>query len=756
MTTTAFNWRRLLLILVAIIFILLIAIWAFFAWYSLAPVSEIPPEQKVDKVVYLNQGWGEEASTQGRDHYYFTPQGTSMPQGATTAALRYDWFVNLELPFSEQRFASPEHMRHLRFIVDDKASDANPDQLPIGFTKHYSEAIGEDVLDISCAACHSGEIHYRRDNTNYAIRIDGGQAMHAFTDMTRGSFAPMLMASLINTAINPWAFDRFAEQVLKDRYPEAKDALKDNLWTVIKGFLGSKQNNPMRHLYPVQEGFGRTDALGRIANTVFGDHLVEKNYHVAKAPVSYPYLWNIWKFDWVQYNGSVAQPLARNIGEALGVGAHIPMLNANGGPLPIEDRFRSSVRIDDLQTIEHTLQSLTPPPWPENILGNVDQTLAKQGEQLFVQHCQGCHGPHPASAAQQQVSAPLKPSPDAEWLIEVIPTTHIGTDATAANAFMEREYDLSSTGITDEEIGDTLRPLFWRQLSRQVLSGLQQVIDLRTAQEKPLGDLPQLLADYPNPDASAEMILPEESFKNIAQALLALQSDLPQTEEKPTYSDSCDLSCQSSTLMKRVTKGSATIESALSALSIKKLTEGEALNLVGLLIKNRFYADNNIDYAQQQCLEGFGTLDLPQQIAGYKPRPLAGVWATPPFLHNGSVPNIYQMLLPPEQRDKVFYLGDRSYDPKHLGYVVHTNDDNNGGFRFDTSTEGNSNTGHGFTAAPAMWIKHKADPKANPLPSGVIGPELTDSERFALIEYLKVHRDLPETPTGYQPPHCNL
>ena len=61
---------------------------------------------------------------------------------------------------------------------------------------------------------------------------------------------------------------------------------------------------------------------------------------------------------------------------------------------------------------------------------------------------------------------------------------------------------------------------------------------------------------------------------------------------------------------------------------MKKLSEGLALNLVGILVKNRFYADNAIDYATQQCLEGFGALDLPQEIAGYKPRPLEGVWAT--------------------------------------------------------------------------------------------------------------------------------
>src|SRR5690606_6987660 len=98
----------------------------------------------------------------------------------------------------------------------------------------------------------------------------------------------------------------------------------------------------------------------------------------------------------------------------------------------------------------------------------------------------------------------------------------------------------------------------------------------------------------------------------------------------------CDLDCHTAWLAWNVTGAEAAIETRLAALDPASLTEGEGLNLLGLLIKNKYYRDNGIDYAQQQCIEGFGTLDLPQQIAGYKPRPLQGVWATPPYLHNGS------------------------------------------------------------------------------------------------------------------------
>ena len=72
------------------------------------------------------------------------------------------------------------------------------------------------------------------------------------------------------------------------------------------------------------------------------------------------------------------------------------------------------------------------------------------------------------------------------------------------------------------------------------------------------------------------------------------------------------------------------------------------------------------------------------------------------------------------------------------------------GFWLDTTKDGNHNTGHAFTATP----QQAADWKTHPLPSGVIGPLLSDDERFAIIEYLKVHRDLPATPADFTPAVC--
>ena len=108
----------------------------------------------------------------------------------------------------------------------------------------------------------------------------------------------------------------------------------------------------------------------------------------------------------------------------------------------------------------------------------------------------------------------------------------------------------------------------------------------------------------------------------------------------------------------------------------------------------------------------------------YKVRPLNGIWATPPYLHNGSVPTIEDLLGDPEKRPPTFYLGSREYDPVKLGYKT---DPITNGFKFDTSIRGNSNRGHEF----------RKDFSKDKEIKGVIGPELSEGDRKALIEYLK-------------------
>jgi hypothetical protein len=105
-------------------------------------------------------------------------------------------------------------------------------------------------------------------------------------------------------------------------------------------------------------------------------------------------------------------------------------------------------------------------------------------------------------------------------------------------------------------------------------------------------------------------------------------------------------------------------------------------------------------------------------ILGYKARPLNGIWATAPYLHNGSVPTLYDLLLPPAQRPAMFRVGSRAFDPVKVGYVTDERADNDFLFRtrdtMDRVIDGNSTAGHDYDNA-----------------------KLSDEDRKALVEYLK-------------------
>jgi mono/diheme cytochrome c family protein len=591
---------RLLSRLLLLILALLVAVVAVVLYYVANP--RLPAYTPVEQVHYLDQ-W----SATERQTYYFTPQGTQVK------GLRYDWFTALELPFSQQRFASPEYLARFGFLVDpaQKATPDNPGNLPVGFTRHQNAGSSEQYLDITCAACHTGELHFK----GQAIRIDGGSAQHVLPStvptLRGGSFGQAMVASLASTYYNPWKFERFARQVLGKDYDARHEELRKAFKVSLDTFLRTAWNDTHRGLYPTQEGPGRTDAFGRIANASFGDAISAENYRVANAPVDYPQLWEIWTFDWVQWNGSAQQPMARNVGEALGVGATLNFFDAQGKPLQGEARYPSSVRVRDLNKIEETLQLLKPPAWPEALLGSIDKPLAAKGRALFAENCAGCHVP-------KVVQGPDRPVQQ----LHMLPVQVIGTDPGTANNIADHRFNLTS--------------LQWD---------------------------------------------PAELAKLDVQL-------------HPTPTEPLDLS---------------------------QVSVAKGLAYVTAFVENRAYRDAGVTPVERPALDGFGLPIGVRELRAYKARPLAGVWATPPFLHNGSVPTIYQLLSPQDERATTFYKGTFEYDPRHLGYRTEAFAN---GFLFDTKITGNHNSGHEF----------RSGERGN----GVIGRLLQPQERWALLEYLKV------------------
>lgn len=105
---------------------------------------------------------------------------------------------------------------------------------------------------------------------------------------------------------------------------------------------------------------------------------------------------------------------------------------------------------------------------------------------------------------------------------------------------------------------------------------------------------------------------------------------------------------------------------------------------------------------------------------GYMAPPLDGIWASAPYLHNGSVPTLWH-LLNPEERPIVWHRTSEQLDEQQVGLKVELLDETPKGIRdasvrrtyFDTRVFGKSAKGHDF-----------------PL-------ELTADERASVLEYLK-------------------
>lgn len=555
-------------------------------------------------LVYLKQGW----SADERQDFYHLTQGSQL--------VPYTWFLALEQADSQELFRTNSHLERLGYLSQRPHAKRNPDGLPIGFTKDQNRDVsyrmkkgflgpGYEITDypstnqwfgLTCAACHTNDIHVN----GKVIRIDGAPPL-----IDHETLLAELAAALSATNADNEKFTRFAKRV-----GEAA-GLKEDLEAYTEAIVNSVKRNKADYPY----GFGRLDAFGAILNQVCETALeIPENHRVSNAPVSYPFLWNTPHLDWVQWNGAVANPIGRNVGEVLGVYGHLKLTGT-----PTTGQFGSSANILNLGQLERWLTKLSAPQWPERYLGKIDADKAKQGEALYAANCVGCHGIRDA----ERKFPMTEPNRFGKRFIRIhmVPLQEIGTDELMAKNFADRT---AKPGALRPFLHETLR------------------------------DAPEV---------------PGAALLNIATRMVI---ELKLAEMQPPLDDQ------------------------------------QKLELTG-------YRDP--DPAVR-----------PPNIRAYKARPLDGVWATAPYLHNGSVPNLYQLLLPAEQRVKTFYVGNREFDPVNVGFRTAPYQD---GFQFHTETAdgkpipGNSNAGH----SGGNYTQTKAKDAS--------WHDFTDAERWALVEYIK-------------------
>ena len=544
--------------------------------------------------VTLCQNW--DAGEQ--QEFWFLSQGSQI--------IPYAWFLALEQADSGSLFHDPVHMDAFRYLPQ-AATAMNPDALPIGFTRDSAagnenyEAISEDWLGLTCAACHTGQVEFE----GAKILIDGAPTMADFE-----GFMTSLVDAMQATLDDPDKLARFHARVAAQD-PDSDDsvrALEKELRTVTEIRRDWNQRNKGDHPY----GFARLDAIGAIFNEVAATGTGQPgNAQSANAPVSYPFIWDTPQHDRVQWNGSVANKgfgaLGRNVGEVLGVFGALELGELGDGKIG----NASSVEVRHLGELEALIWKLQSPLWPEAMLtaidrGEVTQTL---GRETFERHCLSCHADILRDDPNREVEAVMTP---------VRP--ELLTDSMMADNFLQRRYP---TGRLRREFKRVIPRIGGDRFGEEALGveflgyGVVGTIVNKLAKD-PFGTIEALKAGRPP----------------LEQRLISELED--------------------------------SIGTGFSSRKILRAV-GRFLERVG------------------------GDDDAPPGRA-YKARPLNGIWATAPYLHNGSVRTMRQLLLPAEDRQTEFRVGSREYDPEAMGFV------DEGGFLFDTTLPGNSNAGHEYGA----------------------------------------------------------
>ncbi len=375
--------------------------------YRDAARHAVPTDPAIERVVYLDQGWTPAESAD----FYNRTQGSRL--------LPYPWFLALEQAGGDTPFRDAANVARLGYLPQ-QPNPCNPDGLPVGFVKD-PKAHGDrtDWLGLTCAACHTAEIHHGTT----AVRVDGGP--------THGDLSLLLTeltAALKATLDDPAKFDRFANRVAKS--DREKEALRQQLEETYRFRRADDALNRPPHPY----GPARFDAFGRILNEVLVHALGVTDpaqRHPPDAPVSY--LWDTPHHDVVQWNGVARNKvvgsemlggLARNVGEVLGVFGDVTISPPRSAS--VFTGYDSSARVPDLIHLEKLLHKLQSPRWPD-VFPPIDEGKRKAGEALFNQHCASCHHHLDRTDPKRAVTATMTP-------LKVV-----GTDPLMATNFVTRK-----------------------------------------------------------------------------------------------------------------------------------------------------------------------------------------------------------------------------------------------------------------------------------------------------------------------------
>ena len=684
---------------------------------------------------YLDQGWSEWQSL----WFYNTTQGSAL--------LPYDFLLALEQQKDLDNkvecerngkkgawFLCDRNIDRFRYLPQ-KRTFFNPDALPVGLVKETYQ--GKDYVGFTCAACHTGQVNFR----GRALRIDGGPAMADMvgflTELTQAMKDTRRKADRENPRLK-----RFVDRVreLSNDYDDPAEIEKDiKKWTNAR-ILYNIVNRSTYKGKRVKYGYARLDAFGRIYNRVI-QHAINREqvakklrsvtvkkdgteqrllsdaeidkvlqnvgkhddiilrddefskivnnlqsdkpgfpglnvkqmlrvrnviFNPPNAPVSYPFLWDITHSDYVQWNSlannAALGPLGRNAGEVIGVFAILDWHEDRG----LSARFKKL-------SLSAMLSGQSKKRKVVNFKSSID-LFNLQRLESHLTSLKSPRWPFCKNASTGEYYLPTGPK-------------DVPVDRRACNG-KDRKID--------KELADRGQRIYAKkcQLCHDVID--REAWD-RLVVGKLVGIDSKQSTDRAMARNSVEYKGKAGNFKDTYQAVdvgkVVVREDAPVVQ-----------------ILTAATKGVVTTPDA------DKWWPRRIVEWIYTVFMS--FADNPIKSSVKAGFYNPDTTANPyESLRAYRARSLNGIWATAPYLHNGSVPSLYDLLLPENPkgekcskfRPKSFMVGKREFDPQKVGFRSEGYE----GFEFKTDIRGNRNMGHEYGAC------------------------MTDAERWDLIEYLK-------------------
>ena len=727
---------------------------------------------------YLNQGWEDHDSL----WFYNATQGSALlPYDFMLALTRKDDARGTCSPKNDQIkgdapfFLCDQNVDYYRYLPQ-RATFSNPDALPVGFTKTTYKK--KDYIGLTCAACHTGQINFKGE----ALRIDGGPAMSDMVgfleDLTRSLQQAMPDAENSD-------FDAFAKRVLAlgNDYTSRESIVADLREWLDKRQRYNSDNRPfyvmhdgeaknptiLRNVYSsshicgkdsapktarVDYGYARLDAFGRIYNRVLqhtinqsqlaatlgnirtckgqkgkppkpllteaeinlvmsdfrksGD-VVLKDKHFIKilknlrsddpgypnlsnsdmirvrnelfnspnAPVSYPFLWDITHADYVQWNGignnATLGPLGRNVGEVLGVFAILDWHEDKG----FIKKYFPNVDLPGILSGQSSKQKAIRFQSSVDIfnLGRLERKL------------QSLTSPAWPFCREEQEAAYYLPGSDQGGYVD---ERHCKNGDHKLDKDRVRRGDIlfKNKCIACHTVIEPRDP-------KRIMTSFMVGIDSKNKQEVTDEAMARNSVMYSGKSGNLK-----DTYQSVEVGTVIMREDAPAAQ-----------------ILTAVTRGTlGTTDYSISGIS--KWVYSVVMSLRDNQVKQSVKAG---DYTTDTTASPYASLQ------SYRARSLNGIWATAPYLHNGSVPTLYDLLLPvdpgkeckeKQARPKTFKVGMREFDPVKVGYISDSDDSDT--FIFDVMRDdgiaipGNNNKGHEYGAC-----------------------DFTHEDRLDLIEYMK-------------------